>query len=114
MSDDRLIPPPRGSVAGRPGLPAEHGDAPPPGLADGYYPAFEPESGGLDLRRYLYAILRYKWLVILAALIGVGGAFAAWRTIQVAYTAEGNLWIEIQDQQGMGDVAPVRAATLLE
>ncbi len=32
----------------------------------------------------------------------------------MAYTAEGNLWIEVESQQSIGDVTPVRASSLLQ
>jgi hypothetical protein len=115
MSDDRLISPPRSGGMGQGSLPAERSEAPPPALGgEHYYPAFEPEGEGLDWRRYLHAIIRYKWLVVAATMVGAGGAFVAWGAISVSYTAEGNLWIESQNQQGTGDVGPVRAAALLE
>jgi succinoglycan biosynthesis transport protein ExoP len=82
---------------------------------DGYYPMGEPEAPSIDLRRYLLALLRYKWLIALAVVLGGVGAAVAWSMVQVRYRAEGNLWIEVTRQgQGSGDVGPVRQGQLLE
>ncbi|HET9949775.1 MAG TPA: polysaccharide biosynthesis tyrosine autokinase, partial [Longimicrobiales bacterium] len=79
-----------------------------------YYPA-EGEGGGFDPRRYLYALLRYKWLLVLATVLGAAGGFVAWRMGEVRYLARGNLWIEVERrQQNPGDVAPIRQSGLLE
>ena len=75
---------------------------------------FENEGGGIDLRRYLFAILRYKWLLILAILVGGAGAYYGWSHTGVTYTAEGNLWIEVESGGARGDVGPIRASGLLE
>jgi capsular exopolysaccharide synthesis family protein len=111
MSDDKLIP----SGAGRSPLPAEHHQAPPPAYPDPYLPAMEADGGGLDMRRYLVAILRYKWLLVTALVLGVAGAIAAWKFVQVIYTAEGSLYIQSENRrQGPGDVSPIRPSALLE
>lgn len=80
-----------------------------------YYPAMDQDDGGgLDLRRYFFAILRYKWLLVLATIVGVGGAYFVWTSTDVTYTARGNLWIEVPRRGGVGDVLPIRASGLLE
>ena len=35
------------------------------------YPGLEDDGGGVDFRRYLYALVRFKWLFVVALLIGV-------------------------------------------
>lgn len=74
----------------------------------------EPEPEGLDLRRYLYALVRYRWLLVSAVLLGLAGAAVAWRVGEVRYTARGNLWIEVDRQQNAGDVTPIRQSGLLQ
>lgn len=88
----------------------------PMGAPAPYYGEFEEEGGGIDLRRYLYAVLRYKWWVVAAGVIGVLGAGAAWQLTPVGYTANGSLWLEVQPQGGgsAGDVTPIRASGLLQ
>lgn len=114
MSDDELIHPPTVESGGS-RVPAEIGSATPPTPYQGsYYPALEPEESGLDVRRYVFAILRYKWLLALALVFGAGGAYFVWTTTEVTYSAEGNLWIEVERRQGSGDVTPIRTSGLLE
>ncbi|MDZ7778642.1 MAG: polysaccharide biosynthesis tyrosine autokinase [Gemmatimonadota bacterium] len=124
MADDNLTHSPEGDGAVNPpgsditpapesgGLgPPGYGPPPPPP----YYGEMEDEGGGIDIRRYLYAVLRYKWWVLAAAVIGVIGGAVAWRMTPVTYTAEGSLWLEVQPERGnTGDVTPIRASGLLE
>ena len=83
---------------------------------DPYLAPYAPEESGVDVRRYAMAILRYKWLLVLALLIGGAGAYGVWVMVPVNYTAEGNLWIEVDNPRGpaSGDVTPIRAAGLLQ
>jgi capsular exopolysaccharide synthesis family protein len=113
MSDDKML----SSGDGRSSPPAEHYDvaSAPAYLSESYPPAFDQDEGGVDLRRYLLAILRYRWLVAVALVVGVVGAFAVWNLVEVSYTAEGSLYIERQnDRPGAGDVTPIRPSALLE
>lgn len=116
MSDDHLIHPPAVSSDASGAVPAETQAAPLPQAYQDevYYPSFESEGGGIDPRRYLFALLRYKWLLALSLVVGVAGAYYVWSTTAVTYTAEGNLWIEQESRQGTGDVTPIRAGSLLE
>lgn len=113
MPDDNLIHPPAVG-AGASQLPAhQNGSYPSTHVEQPYFPPFEPEEQGVDLRRYLFALLRYKWLLALAIVVGGGGAYFAWTNTEVTYTAEGNLWIEV-DTRGAGDVTPIRTSGLLQ
>lgn len=92
--------------------------APPPASYEPYpYHEEDEESRGVDFRRYLNAVLRYKWWVLAATVVGLFGAALAWRVAPVQYTAEGSLWLEPPTQSGggvTGDVTPIRASGLLE
>jgi capsular exopolysaccharide synthesis family protein len=113
MNNDKMIHPPSMGPATPP---AEYVDQPPAPYDDAYLP-YEPEPtpAGIDLRRYLFAILRYKWLLALSVVIGSVGAYVAWTITPVTYRAQGSLWIEVPSRQGaQGDVAPIRAAGLLD
>jgi capsular exopolysaccharide synthesis family protein len=115
MADDKLISPPR--QPGGPPLPApadQGGAVGAYGGGDGYYPLAEPEAQGIELRRYLLALLRFKWLLVAALVLGVAGAAIAWSMVEVRYTAGGNLWIEVERQGQQGDVGPVRQGQLLQ
>ena len=113
MSDDKLLPP--GSRHPNP-LPFAQGDARTeamePYRGDGYYPAVEEEAG-IDPRRYLLALLRYKWLLLAAIVLGSAGAAVGWSMGDVLYLARGTLWIEVERREEMGDVAPIRQSGLL-
>ena len=115
MTDEKLIHPPALGAGESAELQVrENGAAPPsPFLEESYYPRFEEEAGGVDLRRYLFAILRYKWLLALALVVGTAGTYVAWTSVQATYTAEGNLWIEVESRR-TSDVGPIRAGGLLE
>jgi capsular exopolysaccharide synthesis family protein len=113
MHDEKLIPPPRQS--GGSGVPAtadQH--SAPLGPQGDYFPVSGGEEQGIDFRRYLLALLRYKWLLVLALVLGGASAAVAWRVVEIRYTARGNLWIETGGPAGQGDVAPVQQGTLLE
>ena len=117
MSDDKLIHPPAlDARADRSKAVQDGGESfPAPIYDDYYYSALEAEDDGLDIRRYLFAVLRYKWLLALALVVGGLGAFYAWKTLDVTYEASGNIWIESAgNQSGAGDVAPIRSSGLLE
>lgn len=114
MSDDKLINPPAMESEDA-HVPAPQNGAVPPAYADdAYFPPMEPEDEGIDIRRYLFALLRYKWLLALALVLGAGGAYVAWTMMDVTYTAEGNLWVEVEDRRTAGDVTPIRTSGLLE
>ena len=114
MPEDKLIHPPAIDASAL-STPAEHqGVSPVPYVEDEYYPTMEAEEAGIDVRRYLFALLRYKWLLALALAVGFGGAYYVWTTTDVLYTAEGNLWIEVETRGGAGDVTPIRTSGLLE
>ncbi len=83
------------------------------------YDNFPPDDGGdgpgLDLGRYVHAVLRRKWLLALAVVLGLGAAAFAYRTVPVEYTATGNLWVQgARQQRGAGDVEPIRQSGLFE
>ncbi|MGB1778481.1 MAG: GumC family protein [Longimicrobiales bacterium] len=114
--DDSLIHPPAVAAGSSSQLSSEVSQGPVPTAyhEEAYFPSLEAEEPGIDLRRYLLALIRYKWLLVLALVVGLGGSYFAWTTTAVAYTAEGNLWIEQSTRQGAGDVTPIRASSLLE
>ena len=113
MPDDQLIPasPPSGTTSLGPPE-TQGGGALSAYDPDAYLRALEPEEGGIDVRRYLMALLRYKWLLIVALVLGCGGAAFAWSLADLRYTADGTLWVEVIRTQNAGDVAPVRQSGL--
>lgn len=81
--------------------------APPP-------PPFEAEEGGksFSVQRIGRALLRYKGLVFLAAIVAGGAGYVTWRIIDPEYVAEGNLWVERVDDAG-GGISPISQGGLL-
>ena len=114
MTDDRLLHPPAVAPDAAP-----HAAERAPAVLDlqepDYYPSFEQEEGGIELRRYFLALLRYKWLIIAATIVGGGLGYVAYNNVPVTYMAEANLWIEVDPRPGQrADVTPIRAAGLLQ
>lgn len=76
---------------------------------------WDPESEGLnetfDWRKPLVALIRYKWVVILSALLGSGAAYAVWNWIQPEYVAQGSLWVQTEASSDRG---PIVTGGLLE
>ncbi len=82
---------------------------------EAYYPPMEGDEPGVDIRRYFTALLRYKWLLVAASLVGLGGAYLVWTKTTVLYRAEGTLIVEQDTRRSTtGDVSPIRASSLLE
>lgn len=57
----------------------------------------------LDLRRYMSALLRYKWLILLGGVVGVGGGFGASRMSDPEYQSTATIWIEQEGGGGSGN-----------
>jgi len=77
----------------------------------------EAESGP-DWRRVASALLRFKWLIVLTVVLGLGAAVAATRVLRPVYKAQANVWLDIPDRRG-GDRGteahgPIRQGALLE
>jgi polysaccharide biosynthesis transport protein len=96
-------------------LPAPfQGQGPPPGGAEpsaAYYG--EEEEGGLDFRRYLAALLRYKWMVLGLAFVGLGVGIGISRNLKPAFAAQATVQIETPARGGQA-TGPVRNVPLLE
>ena len=75
MPNDDLIHPP--AAANGP-APATRGEDVPAIPSEVYAYIDEDRDEGLDVRRYVFAILRYKWLLVLAVLVGGFGAYLVW------------------------------------
>jgi polysaccharide biosynthesis transport protein len=113
MPEDKLIPSPHSHDGERRSLPARRTDVGPPAEYRGDpYPSFEPEGEGLDLRRYASALVRFKWLFVLALLVAGGASYWVWNNTPMQYTATGSLWID--SETGLGGSGPIQAEGLLE
>ena len=119
MPRDRLMTPssfplirnqPTGSVASAApssvGVRRGGSDAPPEGA-----------ESGPDWHRIVSALLRFKWVVILALLLGLGAAFAATRVLPPVYRAQANVWVDVPDRRGENPSdarGPIRQGALLD
>ncbi len=74
----------------------------------------EPDSG-LDWRRVLSALLRYKWLVAAVTLVGTAAGIGATRFVDPEYAAQARIWIDVADRRGADrGPTPIRPGQLLD
>ncbi|MDH3292654.1 MAG: Wzz/FepE/Etk N-terminal domain-containing protein, partial [Gemmatimonadota bacterium] len=59
--------------------------------ADGQFRS-DGEGSGTDWRRYVAGVVRYKWIVVVATLIGTGGGVVALRFQPPDYEAQATVW----------------------
>ncbi len=85
--------------------------APPPPAGSEF--GFGEQPGGLDWRRVLSAVLRFKWLIVAVTVVGTALGVAATRFLSPAYVAQATIWIDQPDQRGP-DRGPIRPGQLLE
>jgi len=71
-----------------------------------------PAEGGIDLARYWLAVKRYRWLVLLATMLGVAAAFGVTRILKPKYLAKATIWIQAGDPQH--NTGPIRPDELLQ
>ncbi|MFN2397618.1 MAG: GumC family protein [Gemmatimonadaceae bacterium] len=69
-------------------------------------PLMDGDQGGMPMQRYLSAVLRYKWIVLLVVLVGT--ALGVWyTTLQVPrYSVTAALWIGAASTEGPGGGSP--------
>src|SRR5213083_2066945 len=80
-------------------------------------PAAPEDESGPDWRRIWSALLRFKWVVLLMVLVGLGGAFAATRVLRPVYRAQANVWVDVPGRRGEGASdtrGPIRQGALLD
>ena len=88
--------------------------APSPHPQMGSAPWFpDQEEKGLDWRRYLAALVRYKWLVVAGMALGVGAGFLAYRSMEPTFEVASTVWIQSGGGTQAGDVNPIRPSQLL-
>jgi len=76
--------------------------------AQEYYPVDAYPGGdgeGLDVRRLMESLWRWKWLIAGCTVLGIAGGLIAARFVQPEYEVNATVWLE-QDQKGQG---PLRA-----
>ncbi|HVX39479.1 MAG TPA: polysaccharide biosynthesis tyrosine autokinase [Gemmatimonadaceae bacterium] len=71
-----------------------------PPFAPPYATPLAVHDAGIPWARYLAAIWRYKWLVMLTLLLGAAGGFAAARRVRPSYEAHATLWVSTDRRGG--------------
>ncbi|MFO8175896.1 MAG: hypothetical protein R6T96_16550, partial [Longimicrobiales bacterium] len=61
-------------------------------------PERDEEGGGLKLGRMVAAVLRFKWLIVISAALGIAGAALAYRYVEPKYRVEGAIWVNVEDR----------------
>ena len=84
-------------------LPAERAQAQP----------FTAPPSASEFARFLAALYRHKWLVVLAVILGLGAGLGASRFFHPEYVAQGKVWIEGSSREG-DNQGPIRAMELLK
>lgn len=88
--------------------------APPMGADMGFGQGYAQPETGVDWRRVLSAVARFKWLIAVVTIVGTVGGLAATRFIKPQYMVQATLWIDQPDQRGGVERGPIRAGQPLE
>ena len=72
-----------------------------------------PAKPGVQLQRYLSAVVRRKWWIVGAAALGTAGGVIGAQFVEPEYQSASTLWIETGGEQG-GGRGPIRTDELLE
>jgi tyrosine-protein kinase Etk/Wzc len=75
--------------------------------------AWQSEEQPVNLRRYLAALLRHKWLIIALTVLGTALGFVASRLVPSEYLAQATLWLQVGARQGGRETGPIRPDELL-
>jgi polysaccharide biosynthesis transport protein len=101
-------------VPARDAAPDLYQDGAPPNDWGGGQDAGPQEPKGPSLSRYLAAVNRFKWLVLLLTLLGLGGGYFATRFLTPEYDVQATILLEQgTGVQGQGS-GPIRAQELLQ
>src|SRR5947208_6517294 len=100
-------------------LPAPLGPAPmaAPGMPQRGISVFDLDGreSGVDWRRILSALLRFKWLIATTTLVGTVAGVGATRFIKPLYSAQAKIWIDVEGRRGPDrSLAPIRPGQLLD
>jgi succinoglycan biosynthesis transport protein ExoP len=78
------------------------------------YPAPQAldEEPATDYRRYVAAVLRYRWLLVAGAVLGLGLGYGLKRIQKPQYQAQATIWLQSANQQGPQAPGPIQQAQL--
>src|SRR5205809_5028181 len=72
-------------------------------------------DSGLDWRRILSALLRFKWLIAGFTLVGTVAGVGATRFLKPEYAAQAKIWIDVEGRRGPDrGPAPIRPSQRLD
>ncbi|MGH7605846.1 MAG: hypothetical protein ACREME_00775, partial [Gemmatimonadales bacterium] len=91
-------------------VPVPSGAPPLPARRDAFG---DPREEGIDWRRSLAAIQRYRWWILLLTLLGAAGGFLTGRILPPSYLAEATIWIQASEPRGAAYRGPIGADQLL-
>ncbi|HET8712372.1 MAG TPA: polysaccharide biosynthesis tyrosine autokinase [Gemmatimonadales bacterium] len=72
-----------------------------------------PAEGGLDWQRYLTAVVRYRWWIAAATVLGILGGIGASKVLPPRYFVQATIWIQSGDSRGPDRGQPIGANHLL-
>ena len=76
-------------------------------------PYLEDEEGGLDLRRYIAALLRHKWLIAGLGVLGLAAGAALTTVVKPVYEVQATIQIDLVIQSAAA-ASPIRTDQLLQ
>ncbi len=76
-------------------------------------PYLEEEEGGVDIRRYIAALLRHKWLIVGLGVLGLAAGAAVTRVVKPIYEVQATIQIDLINQSAAA-ASPIRSDQLLQ
>src|SRR6266550_1745002 len=71
-------------------------------------------DAGLDWRRVLGAVTRFRWLILAATALATGLGVVATRFVKPQYVAQATIWIDESERRAAADRGPIRGTQLLD
>lgn len=77
---------------------------------------FGGAEGKADVGRYVAAVLRYRWLVLILTILGAGGGIGLSRILHPKYQAQATIWIQESGRPdpGQANQGPIQPDQLLQ
>lgn len=76
-------------------------------------PYLEEEAGGIDLRRYVAAVFRHKWLILGMSALGLAAGAALTRVVKPVYAVQATIQIALVSRSAAA-ASPIRTDQTLE
>lgn len=72
-----------------------------------------PARSDSQLERYLAAVLRFKWVILIVTAFGTAAGLGAAQLVQLQYEAQATMWVEASEGN-TDETGPIRTGQLLE